>query len=92
MNESLIMLLIGVITVISVIVGYGFRILVDLGVCYFSMTMIMSAINNHPIGEMDFLLACLFAICYTVMWSVDKITKSNKTAAEEIDKENWKMD
>ena len=92
MSESLIMLLIGVITVISVIVGYGFRILVDLGVCYFSMTMIMSAINNHPISEMDFLLTCLFAICYTAMWSVDKITKSNKAIAEETDKENWKMD
>ena len=88
MSESLIMLLIGVITVISVIVGYGFRILVDLGVCYFSMTMIMSAINNHPISEMDFLLTCLFAICYTVMWSVDKFTKSNKTTVEATDKEN----
>ena len=92
MSESLIMLLIGVITVISVIVGYGFRILVDLGVCYFSMTVIMSAINNHPISEMDFLLTCLFAICYTVMWSVDKFTKYNKTTVEATDKENWKMD
>lgn len=92
MSESLIMLLIGAVTIISVIIGYGFRILVDLGVCYFSMTVIMSAINNHPISEMDFLSTCLFAICYTVMWSVDKITKSDKTTAEETDKENWKMD
>ena len=92
MSESLIMLLIGAVTIISVIIGYGFRILVDLGVCYFSMTVIMSAINNHPISEMDFLPTCLFAICYTVMWSVDKITKSNKATAEETDKENWKMD
>lgn len=92
MIESLIMLLIGTVTVISVVIGYGFRILVDLGVCYFSMAVIMSALNNHPISEMDFLLTCLFAICYTVMWSIDKITKSNKTTAEETDKENWKMD
>lgn len=92
MIESLIMLLIGTVTVISVIIGYGFRILVELGMCYFSMTVIMSAINNYPISEMDFLSTCLFAICYTVMWSVDKITKSDKTTTEETDKENWKMD
>lgn len=92
MSELLIMLLIGASTIISVVIGYGFRILIDLGACYFSMTVIMSAINNHPISEMDFLLTCLFAICYTAMWSVDKFTKSNKATAEETDKENWKMD
>lgn len=92
MSELLIMLLIGASTIISVVIGYGFRILVDLGACYFSMTVIMSAINNHPISEIDFLLICLFDICYTVMWSVDKFTKSNKATAEETDKEKQKMD
>lgn len=92
MSGSLVMALITIVTVISVMVGYGFRILVDLGACYFSMNVIMSAISNHPISEIEFLLACLFIICYTVMWSVEKIAKSNKTIDETINKEKQKMD
>lgn len=92
MSGSLVMVLITIVTVISVMVGYGFRILVDLGACYFSMNVIMSAISNHPISEIEFLLACLFIICYTVMWSVEKIAKSNKTIDETINKEKQKMD
>lgn len=92
MSGSLVMALITIVTVISVMVGYGFRILVDLGACYFSMNVIMSAIINQPISEMEFLLACLFTICYTVMWSVEKIAKSNKTIDETINKEKQKMD
>lgn len=92
MSGSLVMVLITIVTVISVMVGYGFRILVDLGACYFSMNVIISAISNHPISEIEFLLACLFIICYTVMWSVEKIAKSNKTIDETINKEKQKMD
>nr|DAH20468.1 MAG TPA: hypothetical protein [Bacteriophage sp.] len=92
MSGSLVMALIMIVTVISVMVGYGFRILVDLGACYFSMNVIMSAIINQPISEIEFLLACLFIICYTVMWSVEKIAKSNKTIDETINKEKQKMD
>lgn len=92
MSGSLVMTLITIVTVISVMVGYGFRILVDLGACYFSMNAIMSAIINQPISEMEFLLTCLFTICYTVMWSVEKIAKSNKTIDETINKEKQKMD
>lgn len=92
MSGSLVIALITIVTVISVMVGYGFRILVDLGACYFSMNVIMSAIINQPISEMEFLLACLFTICYTVMWSVEKISKSNKTIDETINKEKQKMD
>ncbi len=92
MSELLIMLLIGASTIISVLIGYGFKILLDLGMCYFSMTAIVSVINNQPINEMEFLSTCLFVVCYTVAWSVGKITKSNKTTAEGTDKENWKMD
>jgi len=96
MSELFIMILIGIGTVSSVVVGYGFKILVDLGACYFSMNVIMSAISNQPISEIEFLLVCLFTICYTVMWSVEKITKSNKsideTIDETIDKEKQKMD
>lgn len=92
MSGSLVIALITIVTVISVMVGYGFRILVDLGACYFSMNVIMSAIINQSISEMEFLLACLFTICYTVMWSVEKISKSNKTIDETINKEKQKMD
>jgi hypothetical protein len=92
MSGSLVMALITIVTVISVMVGYGFRILVDLGACYFSMNVIMSAIINQPISEIEFLLACLFIICYTVMWSVEKIAKSNKSIDETINKEKQKMD
>lgn len=87
MGESVVMILIGIVTVCSVLIGYGFKILVDLGACYFSMNVIMSAISNQPISEIEFLLACLFTICYTVMWSAEKIVKSNKTIDEAIDKE-----
>lgn len=92
MSGSLVMMLIGIVTVCSVLIGYGFRILVDLGACYFSMNVIMSAIINQPISEIEFLLACLFAICYTVMWSVEKIAKSNESIDKTIDKEKQKMD
>lgn len=92
MSGSLVMMLITIVTIISVVVGYGFRILVDLGACYFLMNVIMSAIINQPISEIEFLLACLFAICYTVMWSVEKIAKSNKSIDKTIDKEKQKMD
>lgn len=92
MSKSFVMILIGIATVSSVVVGYGFKILVDLGTCYFSMNVIMSAISNHPISKIEFLLACLFIICYTVMWSVEKIAKSNKSIDETIDKEKQKMD
>lgn len=87
MGESVVMILIGIVTVCSVLIGYGFKILVDLGACYFSMNVIMSAISNQPISEMEFLLTCLFTICYTVMWSVEKIAKSNKIIDETINKE-----
>lgn len=92
MSGSLVMALITIVTVISVFIGYGLKILVDLGACYFSMNVIILAVINQPISEMEFLLACLFTICYTVMWSVEKIEKSNKTIDETIDKEKQKMD
>lgn len=88
MSESFVLILIGIVTICSVFIGYSLKILVDLGACYFSMNVIILAVINQPISEMEFLLACLFTICYTVMWSVEKIAKSNKT----IDETKQKMD
>lgn len=88
MSETVLCILIGAIAIGGILTGYGLRVLLDLGMCYFSIRTILSAMCHRPLSETELILALIFIVCYTVTWSANRIAKSNKVVDEVTDKEN----
>ena len=86
-GEMFLCVILAAILVINIIAGYGFKILLDIGFVYFTMITIVSSMCNRAISEIDIILTCIFAACYVVTWSAEKISKSSKDEMANTDGE-----
>lgn len=95
--KILVVLILLFICFISAALGYGFRIILDLGFVYFAIQTIIKFIANETISDDLILITCAFTLSYALAWGIGKLAEADKCVVEqqlkvEQEKEQWKTE
>lgn len=95
--KILVVLILLFICFISAALGYGFRIILDLGFVYFAVQTIIKFIANEEVSNNLVLITCAFTLSYALAWGIGKLAEADKCVAEqqmkaEQEKEKWKTE